>query len=221
MTHSLEIESVILRFGDRTILQDVCLRCETGRVTGLLGLNGSGKSSLMRIATGELRAEQQFVRIDDRVLLTSRRQRGDIAFMPQHHFIPWFLTAKRVLRDYGIDAEMFTSCFPELTGRMNHLSGEMSGGERRLLEFLVVVCGDAKFALLDEPFSHVMPVNIATMTKLIREESQRKGILVSDHLHRHVTDVCDDLYLVADGCVRRVADSAELVRHGYLREISG
>ncbi len=219
MKHTLEVGSVILRFGDRIILQDVYLRCETGRITGLLGLNGTGKSCLMRIAMGELHAEQQFIRLDDRVLTRRRRRPADLAYMPQYHFIPGFLTIGRILRDYGIQPDDLIAYFPEFGGRLAQLADELSGGELRLLEFFIVVRSDAKFVILDEPFSHVMPVHIGTMTKIIETESQRKGILLSDHLFREVLGVCDDIYLAENTHVRLISSSEELVRCGYTSRV--
>ncbi len=219
MTHTLEIDSVILRFGARTVLQDVYLRCETGRVTGLLGSNGTGKTCLMRIAMGELRPEQSFVRVDDRVLMPGSNRRGDIAYMPQRHFVPTFLTVGRVLHDYRVSEEELVKYFPAFKGRMSSLIGELSGGEMRLLEFFIVVCYDAKFALLDEPFSHVMPVNVAAMTELLKVQVHNKGILLSDHLYHHVLDMCDDIYLIENAHMRHIVDPPELVRWGYVRKI--
>ncbi len=219
MTHTLETDSVILRLGARTVLQDVYLRCETGRITGLLGANGTGKTCLMRIIMGELRSEQSFIRVDDRVLMPRSNRRGDIAYMPQGHFVPTFLTVGRVLRDYGVAGEELVKYFPAFKGRMSSLVGELSGGERRLLEFFIVVCSDTKFALLDEPFSHVMPVNIAAMINVIETQARNKGILLSDHLYRHVLGVCDDIYLIENAHVRCVSGPLELVRWGYVREI--
>ena len=157
MKHTLETDSVILRFGERTVLQDVYLRCETGKITGLLGLNGTGKTCLMRIIMGELNPEQKFIRIDDRTLTGRRRKPEDLAYMPQFHFVPTFLTVGRVLQDYRADLDEFVSYFPEFKGKFSQLAGELSGGELRLLEFFIVIKSRAKFVILDEPFSHVMP----------------------------------------------------------------
>jgi ABC-type sugar transport system ATPase subunit len=63
MTHCLEADSIQLEFNGRRILSDIYLKCETGRITGLLGRNGEGKSCLMQIIYGTLACEKS-VRID-------------------------------------------------------------------------------------------------------------------------------------------------------------
>ncbi len=72
MNHTLEVDGVILEFNSKRILQDVYLKSESGKVTGLLGRNGSGKSCLMKIIYGELVPNDKSVRIDGHALLNNR-----------------------------------------------------------------------------------------------------------------------------------------------------
>lgn len=66
--------------------------------------------------------------------------------------------------------------------------------------------------MLDEPFSQVAPLHVSTLKALIRQEKSSKGILLTDHMHRHVTDIADRLYVLADGqthpCPRRGGSGA-------------
>ena len=67
-THTLLADSITLSFGRKNILNGAWLRSGTGRVTGLLGRNGSGKSSMFRAVMGPLKAQNCFVRIDDEAI---------------------------------------------------------------------------------------------------------------------------------------------------------
>ena len=58
MNHTLEVDSIQLAFNNRRILSDIYLKCETGKITGLLGRNGQGKSCLMKIIYGTLSCEK-------------------------------------------------------------------------------------------------------------------------------------------------------------------
>ena len=53
--------------------------------------------------------------------------------------------------------------------------------------------------MLDEPFSHVMPVYIETIKRLIVREKEKKGIIVTDHLYQNIIDISDSLYVINDG----------------------
>lgn len=107
MMHRLDISNLRLEYGFRRILWDVSLHCETGKVVGLLGRNGSGKTCLMKAVYGELKLQEQYVGIDGRVLLTRERSPEDMRYLPQHHFIPPGLPVKRVFNDFGVDFDRF------------------------------------------------------------------------------------------------------------------
>lgn len=103
MRHVLEFDSIRLSFGGRMILCDVYMKCETGKITGLLGRNGQGKSCLFNIVYGELRAEEKSVRFDN-VSVAKGFMRPDLLrFLPQFDFIPKSFTISRVFDDFGQD----------------------------------------------------------------------------------------------------------------------
>lgn len=60
---------------------------------------------------------------------------------------------------------------------------------------------------------------MSTLKELIRQEKSSKGILVTDHMHRHVTDIADRLYVLADGQTYLTRGEEDLVRYGYLARL--
>ena len=84
--HILEIDSVELSFGDRRILSGVYLAVETGGVTAVLGRNGCGKSCLMKILCGSLRADFRSMRIDG--VWHDRFRADEVRYLAQQGFIP-------------------------------------------------------------------------------------------------------------------------------------
>lgn len=212
----LEVDSVILRYGQRTVLQDVYLECETGRIVGLLGHNGCGKSCLLKILFGELRAEQQFVRMDDRVWMSPRRDSSDIRFLPQFHCLPGRLTATQIMDDFGLDSADIVEVFPDFERLLRIPLKRLSGGERRIVEIFAVVASDTKFCLLDEPFSNLMPLHVETVKRLLIRQKETKGILLTDHQYRDILDVSDWLYLIRDGRTFRVRGREDLEKFGYI-----
>ena len=108
--HTLEIDSVELSFGDRRILSGVYLAVETGGVSAVLGRNGCGKSCLMKILCGSLRAGFQSMRIDG--VWHDRFGADEVRYLPQQGFIPGWLTLDRVLRDYDMTRGDLLKWFP-------------------------------------------------------------------------------------------------------------
>ena len=215
--HILEIDSAELAFGGRSILSGVYLLAETGCVTAVLGRNGCGKSCLMKILSGALKAGFCSMRIDGK--WHGRFTEKEVRYLPQHAFIPGWLRLERVLRDFGLSREELERWFPLFVPLRGSRIGELSGGEQRILECFVILRSRTQFVLLDEPFSQIAPLHVETLQTLIRQEKIAKGILLTDHMYRHVTGIADRLYVMTDGQAYPCANDEELVRRGYLRRM--
>jgi len=190
------------------------LKCKNGKITGLLGRNGQGKSSLMKIAYGSLPAEKS-IRFDNLSIVEPCNNPELLLFLTQQSFIPPSLTIKRVLNDFQLDYAEFKKRFIEFSRIENTSIRNLSGGERRLLEIYVIVKSPAKFALLDEPFTHLNPIQIEEVKELLKEEKQNKGILITDHMFRHVLEVSDSLYILSNGQTYLINTPSDIEKYGY------
>lgn len=217
MVHLLEADSITLDFGTRKILSDVYLKCETGKITGLLGRNGHGKSTLMNIIYGTLAAKSGTIRFDS-CYTAKVFQVPDLAvYLPQFNFTPKGLTLKRVFADFEVDYTDFERMFPEFQLKYNSQVKSLSGGQTRLAETYVLLKSRSKFVLLDEPFTHLSPVMIEQVQELIIDAKKDKGILVTDHLYQHIIDLSDTLYLLSNGKTHFIKDLSALDFLGYIR----
>jgi len=102
MTHTLTADSIQLEFGLRPILSDIYLHCQTGKITGLLGRNGQGKTCLMRAIYGDQTCSSRSVRFDDTAVLHPYTRPDLVRYLPQFNFIPGSLTLKRVFTDFNL-----------------------------------------------------------------------------------------------------------------------
>lgn len=214
--HQLHADNIRLTFGSRTILQQAGIHCSTGAITGLLGRNGSGKSCLFRILYGDLPADSRDVRFDGGTVLHPFRQPDLIRYLPQFHFIPGNLTPHRVLEDFGLDFTGLQRHFPELAGSYRTPVRDLSGGQQRLIELYIILRSASRFALLDEPFTHLMPLQIEKVKELLREARSAKGLLITDHLYRDVMAISDQVYVLANGQTHAVTTDHDIERLGYL-----
>ena len=122
--HILEIDSAELAFGERRILSGVYLLVETGGVTAVLGRNGCGKSCLMKILSGSLKAGFCSMRIDGK--WHRRFTEKEIRYLPQHPFIPGWLRLERALGDFGLQREDLERWFPEFIPLRETRIGELA-----------------------------------------------------------------------------------------------
>jgi ABC-type multidrug transport system ATPase subunit len=216
MTHILETDSIQLEFHGRKILSDIYLKCETGKITGLLGRNGQGKSCLMQIIYGALNCERS-VRIDN---ISQRNRSGSPAlllYLPQFNFIPDSLSLRRIFQDFELDYAEFEKRFPEFKTQDRKKISQFSGGEQRLIALYLITRSKTMFVLLDEPFTHLNPLQIDKVKELLLEEKANKGILITDHMYKNVTDISDSLYILSNGKTHLTKSMDDIERLGYAK----
>lgn len=216
MKHVLEADGIQLEFNGRKILSDIYIQCETGKITGLLGRNGQGKSCLMNIIYGSLPCEKS-VRFD-RVSIKEPYKRTDlIRHLPQFHYLPKSLSLRRIFTDFELEYNAFTERFPEFMGRQRDSIGRLSGGERRLTEMYVLIKSKSRFVMLDEPFTQLTPIQIEKVKLLLLEEKENKGLFITDHIYKHVIDISHSIYVLAYGKTHNTKDITDLERLGYIK----
>ncbi|MBC9929238.1 ABC transporter ATP-binding protein [Chitinophaga qingshengii] len=211
MMNTLELESVRYEINGRKILSDVYLKMETGKVTALAGRNGEGKTSLFRIMYGTLVPETGAV-FSNKVRLSKQAYKieGLISFLPQVSFIPGYLRIAAVFNLFSVPMDDLLAFFPEFRYREKQRFGDLSGGEQRLLEAFLVIKAPTLFTILDEPFTHLMPVHVERLMEVITAEKQRKGFLIADHQLQQVLALSDSFYYLRAGIVTQT-DAAILV----------
>lgn len=215
--HKLEVDSVLLEFDLRKILSDVYLKCETGKITGLLGRNGNGKTCLMNIICGSLEPQSKSIRFDNITTLIPFKKPELLLYLPQFNFIPEHLTLKRVFNDFEIEFSFFEKLFPDISANYKSPIKLLSGGHRRIIEVFVIVKSKTQFILLDEPFSHIMPLHIEKIKELLIVEKQNKGILMTDHLYQHITSISDSLYVLSNGKTHLTKHLSDIEKLGYAK----
>lgn len=216
MCTGLEVDSIMKSFGDRPILTDVYLKCCRGDIIALFGRNGTGKSTLLNIIFGSLKADRSFIRIDGKVITGPAFHSGLITYLPQHHCMPSHLKVSQIV-DLCIapeDRKCFLSdkiLFRIRTSRI----AEISTGEQRYLEIKTALSSSAPYILLDEPFSGVSPVVAEQIRKLMTESAQEHGIILTDHNFREVHKIANRLTLLNECYLKEVKQIEELIPYGY------
>jgi ABC-type lipopolysaccharide export system ATPase subunit len=217
--HILEIDSIQKKFGYKLILSDVYLKCETSEIIGLLGRNGSGKSTLLKIIFGILDADFKFVRIDGVTKNKTSDLFKEISYLSQDNFIPNSFSVKKAIHlsiEKNKTEEFFQDDFiKSLKDKKIH---HLSGGELRYLEIKLILFNPSKFVLFDEPYNGLSPIMIDKINQLIIENSNKKGIIITDHNYENVIKISSKLILMKEGKAFHLKNKNELIEKGYLRE---
>lgn len=211
--NTLEADSILISFGGRPILTDIYLRCQTEEIVGIVGRNGCGKSTLMKILFGSLRGENQSVRVNGTYHQIPFETSGTINYLTQDTFLPDAISVAYARKMFGIAAPF------EETMSIDHMKfGELSKGQRRFIETLIILYSPTQFSLFDEPFSYVSPIMTEQLLPHFQKQKKKKGIILADHSYETVFNLCSRFYFLNDGILRSVQDKGELQEVGYLPE---
>jgi ABC-type multidrug transport system ATPase subunit len=213
-----EIDNVELYFDKKRILNGIYLKAETGKVTSLLGSNGSGKSCLLSIAFGTLIAKYSHVRLDSKPVLKPLYLTKKAAFLPQHNFTPNQAKVNTLFTLFDISWTDFIKDYPEFKTHKNNTINKLSGGERRVIEIYLILKKKAEIIFLDEPFNGVAPLYIEKIKALIIEEKKHKAIILTDHRYTEVIAIADTIYLIKNGCSKLIETLTELEDYKYLSQ---
>lgn len=218
MMHTLEIDSVRLVFNGTPVLSDVYLKCSTGTITGLLGRNGSGKSSLLKIIFGVLQAEHQSVRLDRQYVPQLYRLPRAVRYLPQDGFTLPYLTGRQLLRLFITQPEHYETVMqvPEIYQHQHFSFQTLSTGLQKFWEVILLLYSDSKFLLFDEPFSGISPVLVERLFPHFEKQASHKGILITDHGYENILSLSHAVTLLVQGKTRPIRDRAELYEWGYL-----
>jgi len=209
------VDSVQHSFGDIKVLNNVYLKCGVGEVVGVLGRNGCGKSTLLKIIFGAVKPQHKHLRVDDKVV-TKGFLTGEFAYLSQSFFIPHYLKLTTAVKLYTNNYQNLLLELPIFRDHLNDKIGNLSGGNRRLAEALLIIYSDAKYILLDEPFSQLSPVLIEEIKTNINAMLSYKGFVITDHYYQQILNYTSRTTLLHHGCNYNIDDVEDLHLHGYL-----
>lgn len=211
-----EIDNVELYFKNKRVLNGIYLKAETGKVTGILGRNGCGKSSLLDIAFGNLTPKYKLIRIDSKPILKPLYMSKKVMYLTQYDFAPKGFKLEKIFKLFKVDWDKFSMRYNQFTQFRNCKFGTLSGGERRFVETYLVLKAQKDIVFLDEPFNGISPLLIDEVKVLVQEEKTHKIIILTDHKYQDVIEITDTLYLLNNGTTKLVNKLTDLEDYGYL-----
>ena len=222
------------RGGTRQIL-DVSMKVEEGYLTCLIGSNGAGKTTILKLLNGSLLPKAGTVKKDDILLNRSNLcgYRNGIFFVSGTDFGQTkpigkdFLPLLQTLYPDFSEAD-FAAYLEQLDFGMKHLSGlaqlsrlyeEFSTGEKMKIALCFALATHPKYLLLDEPFAHLDPVVRINLMDLLHKKvvEDGVGILISTHLIDEISDMMDYVAVIKDGGLLKFMDREKLMENGDLR----
>lgn len=229
----LRVMNLRKSYRKRVIIRDVSLELARGEVVGLLGPNGSGKTTCFYAIAGLVMPEGGQVILDGRdvtLLPMYRRAKYGIGYLPQEMSIFRGLSVENnILAILEISFSDRARCRERLEELLSEFSIthlrrasalSLSGGERRRVEIARCLAAAPKYVLLDEPFAGVDPIAVSEIRSLVADLKTRGiGVLITDHNVRETLEIVDRAYILHDGEVLMSGTAEEVVRDENVRRV--
>lgn len=224
----LEIRGLTKRFGDRLALDDLTVTIPPGRVVGLLGPNGSGKTTAMRIVFGVIDADAGEVRYDDAPISPAVRRR--FGYMPEERGLYPDMSARDQLvyfaRLAGVaapEARRRTDALLERLGlgeRGDDPVEQLSLGNQQRVQLAAALVHEPEVLVLDEPFSGLDPLAAESLSEIVRDAAREgRTVLFSSHQLDLVEDLCDAVAVIDRGRLVMEGRVADLKARSGRREL--
>ncbi|HUR75641.1 MAG TPA: ABC transporter ATP-binding protein [Sporichthya sp.] len=253
MTVDLDVANVTVRFGGVVAVNDATLYAKAGQITGLIGPNGAGKTTFFNACTGRVRPDSGTVRLGDHDLhghrssnrahhglgrtfqrmelfesLTVREnvRCGPSAYYSSFRPLGLIYSTRKETKEISARAdEAMQRC--GITALANKVVGDLSTGQRRLVELARAIATPFKFLLLDEPSSGLDVSETHAFGNVLSSWVKETGfgILIVEHDMALVSEICQQIYVLDFGKIiysgtTNEALTSDLVKAAYLGEVS-
>ena len=202
----IEANNLSKSFQDYKALEQVNIQIKENTIFGLIGSNGAGKSTFLRLLTGVLKPDEGEVQVDGEKVYNNPGAKSKIFFIPDEHYFfsngsP--IDMARFYRTYYPDfqmekwKEMMQGFGLEENGRI----AQMSKGMKKQVSLLLGICSNTKYLVLDETFDGLDPVMRQGIKSILIKEMDERGLtpIIASHNLREMEDICECVGLLHKG----------------------
>ncbi|MEO1713452.1 MAG: ATP-binding cassette domain-containing protein [Bacteroidota bacterium] len=190
---SIELNGIVLAYGEKVVLSQVNGVIQKGQITGILGPNGAGKTTLFKTLAGIKSAAEGSIQYNGQ-----NGSAEQVAYMPTEPFFYPYMTGGEYLQLLGANQTMIEKLNAVFELPLDQYAQSYSTGMRKKLAFLGVVAMDRPILLLDEPFNGVDLEGNQMMLQLIQSMKSQKVILIASHLLEALLQMADVIYELRD-----------------------
>lgn len=204
----IEVSNLTKYYGSHPGVEDISFRLNTGEMVGLLGSNGAGKSTIMKMLAGYMMPTAGSVNISGHDMLNHFREATKcVGFMPE---IPplypdmevgdylWFAAAIKGVS--GVKKEVERVCgLAEISDVRGRLIGNLSKGYRQRVGLAQALLGNPEVLILDEPTAGLDPRQISEVRDLLKKISPEHTILLSSHILSEIVQTCGRVIIINHG----------------------
>lgn len=201
--HIINAVGLTKRFGRVEALKDLSLSLDKGKLIGLLGPNGSGKTTFIKLMAGLLKPDAGEIYIDG--MEPSWETKAIISYLPEHTYFDESMKVQRLIDKF---ADFYADFEPERAQRMmddlkidpGAVLKSLSKGNREKVQLILVMSRRARLYLLDEPIGGVDPAaRDYILNTIIANYNEEATVLISTHLISDVEQILDEVVFIREG----------------------
>lgn len=210
----LQLNGLEKSYGSKLVLKNINFTIEAGKIVGLLGPNGSGKTTIIKAINGLLQLDKGMILVDEKS--PSKETKAIVSYLPDVSYLNDTMRIADVLslfQDFyqDFDRDKAEQLLSDLglndSDRLKHLSK----GNKEKVQLVLVMSRKAKLYILDEPIGGVDPAARDYILKtIITNYSEDASVLISTHLISEVESILDDVIFIKDGEVLLQGDADDL-----------
>lgn len=202
----IELKNIEKSFGKYQVLKDISLNIEPGKITAIVGPNGSGKTTIIKSILGLVKPDKGEILINNKSVIKEHLYRKDIGYMPQVASFPDNLTVTEVfnmisdLRKKSVNGNANLINILQLEPEMNKKIKTLSGGNKQKVSACIALMFDPKIIILDEPTAGLDPVASANLKKkIIEQRDAGKTIILTSHIMAEIEELSDNILFLIEG----------------------
>ena len=197
-------------YGDTLAVENVSFSISPGEIVGLLGHNGAGKSTILKLITGALEPDEGEVLLDgEKMGPDSEDAQSKIGYLPENlplymdmqvvDYLDYMASVRGLVGEAARDAVVRSMRTTELNARAFDRIDQLSRGFRQRVGVAQAILHDPKYVILDEPTNGLDPSQTLAMRYLLERLSENSAVLVSTHVLQEVNAICDRVLILRDG----------------------
>ena len=228
----INVDALTRYYGSTAAVQQVSFSISPGQIVGLLGHNGAGKTTVMKMLSGYLEPSAGRVEIAGKDLaLHARAIQQRLGYLPENlpvypemsiaDYLDYAAHLKGLRGDSKRRAIRRSVEATELTGRYLDPIGQLSRGFKQRVGVAQAILGDPELLILDEPGNGLDPEQNEHMRALIRELSSRATVILSTHIMQEVDALCDRVLVLSNGQLALDSPLAQLRETRHLLVTAG
>ena len=214
MMELVELKNVSKSFGNKKVLDRVNLKIPRGKIIGLLGKNGTGKSTLIKLINDLLTTSEGEILINGKKI--GIESKNIISYLPERTYLDKSMTVLEVLNYFNgfynnFDIEKAKRLLKDLDLDINSKLSKMSKGMQEKVQLVLVMSRNAELYILDEPLGGVDPATRDyILDTILTNFNENASVLISTHLISDIEKILDEVIFIDKGKIILTGNTDEL-----------